>query len=446
MQSGDTIAAISTPVGPSARVIVRLSGVDSARITASLAHDAPPGAGSASRARLHIRGLDVPAWVYSFRSPHSFTGEDVVEFHVPGNPTLARLLLDEIIKDGARHAEPGEFTARAYFNGRMDLAEAEGVAATIAAQSERELSAARRLLAGELARRLHPVLDLLADSLALVEVGIDFSEEDVTFLDQADLLDRIDRADGLLASLLADSARFESLAHEPQIVLVGHPNAGKSTLLNALAGEERAVVSPEAGTTRDAIWSHVRLPRGTVKVMDLAGLTPSPILMGEGGGEGSVSLEIERDMRRSALGAIERAALVVLVRECTDPRPPPELDRDPDLVVLTKLDLLGEAPVSLAVSAKTGANLDALRDRLDTLAFGERSTGPASLALNARHVEAIEESRLALRRARDVTTTAGPEVVALELREALDALGRVLGSVTPDDLLGRIFSAFCIGK
>jgi tRNA modification GTPase len=380
----------------------------------------------------------VPAWLFCFASPHSVTGEDVLEMHIPGNPLLARMLLDALIHHGARQAEPGEFTARAFFNGRMDLTAAEGVAATIAAHSDRELQAARQLMAGELARRLAPIMDGLAETLGLIEVGIDFSEEDVTFLSPEQLASRLDEAGAALRQLLDDSARFERLSHEPQVVLVGRPNAGKSTLLNALSGQQRAVVSPHAGTTRDAISSEVRLRRGTIRLTDVAGI--------EGAAHGdSISEQMQQRAHRAAMSA----DLVVLVRDLRDRADPPAIQRKPDLVVETKADLADAPELSasspLRVSAVTGFHLQHLRDRLDELAFGVFD-GSASLALNARHVHAIEQAREAIGRAKANAERVSAEIVALELREALDALGSILGNVSPDDVLGRIFSTFCIGK
>ncbi|HEY2585494.1 MAG TPA: GTPase, partial [Tepidisphaeraceae bacterium] len=304
MISGDTIAAISSAVGPAARVIVRASGGQTLELARLLGAPDEASASTATLCTLSFAGLTVRAWVYLFRSPRSYTGEDLVEFHLPGSPVLARMLLDELLRAGARSADPGEFTARAYFNGRIDLTAAEGVAATIAATGERELAAARQLLAGELARRLAPVMDLLADTLALLEIGIDFSEEDVTFLSSEQVRERVGRADAMLATLLSESARFERLAHEPQVVLVGRPNAGKSTLLNALAGHERAVVSPVAGTTRDVLSAEVVLGRGTVHVVDVAGL---------GEEHAPADEEIQHKMRVHALRAVESADVVVLV-------------------------------------------------------------------------------------------------------------------------------------
>ena len=442
MNPADTVAAISSAVGPSARMIVRVSGPGAVGLAAGVA-GLPASdlqAGSALQAPLRFAGLSTPGWVYVFRGPRSYTGDDLVEFHLPGNPLLARLLLDHLRASGTRPAEPGEFTARAFFNGRLDLAEAEGVAATIAAGNEQELTAARQLMAGELARRLRPAMDLVAETLALVEVGIDFSDEDATFLSAEQVRARAAEADALLVKLLDESARFERLSHEPTAVLVGRPNAGKSTLLNALAGRQRAVTSPVAGTTRDALSAEVALPRGLIRVTDVAGLD-------DAGGE--VRDPIERRMREQALRAVESADFVLLLQDVTDPRPPLAASRSPDLLVRTKSDLTGGdtttnlGAAQLAVSAATGLNMDRLRARLDELAFGgAASTGP-TLALNARHVEAVREARESLAR---VAASASPELLALELREALDAMGRVLGAVTPDDLLGRVFARFCIGK
>lgn len=418
-------------------MILRASGPGAIALSQQMGAPSELCPRGAHRVTLTIQDLSFPAWLYVFRKPHSYTGEDLIEFHIPGSPVLARMVLQALMEGGARLAEPGEFTARAYFNGRIDLTAAEGIAAAISAGNERELSAARQLLAGELARRVAPVMDLIAQTLALTEVGIDFSEDDVPVLNAQQLEERIDRADRSLLLLLSESARFERLAHEPQVVLVGRPNAGKSTLLNALAGCARAVVCATPGTTRDVLSAEVTLDRGAVRVTDVAGLDDAPC-------EGP----IERQMREHALRAVESADVVVLVRDVTNPYPPPQLPCKAALVVLSKLDLgspAGEqAENAIAVSALTGERMDRLRERLDELCFGPTSAA-AGLALNVRHVHAITETRSALSRARQCVA-AGPELLALELREALDLLGAIVGHVSPDDLLGRIFSSFCIGK
>ena len=468
MTADDTIIAISSAVGPAARMIVRISGPAAIELAQQVGVPAGSTGGSAFHTKLSFAGLSVLAWVYLFRAPRSYTGEDLVEFHLPGNPVLAKMLLEALLRLGARAAEPGEFTARAYFNGRMDLTEAEGVAATIAAGNQQELAAARRLLSGELVRRLAPAMEVLTGTLALVEAGIDFVDEDVTFLSVEQVARRIEEIDSILQRLLAESTRFERLGHEPHVILVGRPNAGKSTLLNVLAGQQRAVVSRVAGTTRDALSAEVFLPCGAVRIIDVAGIDD---LSPPGGSD------IDRQMRQHALRAAESADVLVLVHDSTDARAPLVLPRNPMLTVASKADLLpiasreilekdqteaccggadipviggadipklGGADGVVAVSALTGAGMDELRHRLDAICFGDSSSG-SDLALNVRHVAAITEARSALGRAGDQLHH-GPELISFELRESLDHLGAVLGRVSPDDLLGRIFSSFCIGK
>jgi tRNA modification GTPase len=442
MIHGDTITAISTTVAPGARMILRLSGPQSHCIAETLSGLLELPGGSAQRTFISFSDLQCPIWLYAFRSPHSYTGEDSIEFHLPGSPVLAKMLLDELYRQGARPAEPGEFTARAFFNGKLGLTEAEGVAATIAAGNDAELTAARQLLAGELVRRLSPITETLAQTLALIEVGIDFSEEQVTFLANEEVARRISEANESLEDLLDQSGRFEQLTHEPRMVFAGRPNAGKSSLINALARQSRAVVSDLAGTTRDVLSVPLDLPQGRVLLADVAGLDIA--IQGD-----DPQAQIDQSMQHHAQRAIESADHVILIRECTDDRMPLELSIKPALTVLTKSDLNAKAPDVhpglLLVSSVTGAGLDRLRDELDLLAFGRSHTG-STLALNRRHLSAIGAACEALHRALEKAAENAPELVAMDLRDVLDALGSIVGEVTPDDVLGKIFSAFCIGK
>jgi tRNA modification GTPase len=291
-------------------------------------------------------------------------------------------------------------------------------------------------------------MDDLAQTLALVEAGIDFSDEDITFLDAPQVAQAARRAEQSLAGLLNESPRFERLSHEPRIVLVGRPNAGKSTLLNLLSESTRAVVSPRAGTTRDVIHADAVLDRGIVHIVDAAGLEDRV----DSDADDSPRAQIARQMHQRSLAEVQRADAVVLLVECDDPRPMLDLRRDPDLVVMTKVDRSHDslAPPNsdsgrISISAHSGAGIDLLKQRLSSLAFGQDAPGSA-LALKSRHREAIGQAMASLARAKDLAVSATPELLALELRDALDALGRILGQMTPDDVLGRVFATFCIGK
>lgn len=448
MITTDTIVAISSAVGVAARMIVRVSGDQAIVFLKELTEEAPTQAGAY---RLPLRcppvlsetSLTFPAWVYVFRSPRSYTGQDLLELHLPGNPLLVQMVVEDLIRRGARLAEPGEFTFRAYIHGRLDLTQAEGVALTIHAANESELRAARQLMSGELARRLAIPMDRLADALALLEAGIDFVEEDISFISAQELTSRIDQVRQEIEQLLRSTARIERITHEPRFVLVGKPNAGKSSLLNALARTDRAVISPVAGTTRDAISAQIVLDRGMVTVIDVAGL--EPITHDPHG--------IQTQMQEQALRMIQQVDFVIQVVDATETDDSSvHLPRVPDLRVVNKIDLKPYPDVqegcsfpTVRVSAKTGENLSELERMMSQLAFGRAEIG-ATLSLSARHVTALEECISALDQANTSISTGATELIAQDLRVALEALGRILGQVTPDDLLGRIFSSFCIGK
>ena len=431
MNPADTIVALSSAAGPAARMIVRTAGPAAFEVLRQLSPGFIPTPSSAARTVIAFADMSVPAWVYAFAGPRSYTGDDLVEYHLPGSPLLARLLIEAIVAAGARTAGPGEFTARAFLNSRLDLAAAEGVAMTIAATHEDELRAARQLMAGDLSRRLSGPLEMLTEALALVESNLDFAEEDISFIDTAEVRRRVALAASDLATIERDAAFADRPTGERSFVLVGLPNAGKSTLLNALAGTERAVVSPVAGTTRAALSADVTLSRGIVRVTDVAGL--------ERGDD-----DIGKKMQGHARRAIEQADFVIEVRDGTS-AVRAWLPREAHLVVMTKSDLprADQAAVpAIVCSAKTSDGLPAVRAAMEKLAFGS-SAGAATLSLTARHVGALRDARVALA---TIVDDSGGEIVAEALRRAVEALGGVIGRVSPDDVLERVFATFCVGK
>lgn len=459
----DTIVALASGPGRAPRALVRASGRHLRRDLAP-AVDVPPGRGLFT-ARLRLAGPPVPALpalALAYVAPASYTGEDALELLLPGGPALVERVVSRLVTlEGVRAAEPGEFTARAYAAGRLTLEQAEGVAAAVAAAGADELAAARRLLDGRAGERYRAWSEEIAALLALVEAGVDFTDqEDVVPITPDDLARRL----GALRSAMEDhagSSRGEERADAmPGVVLLGAPSAGKSTLFNALLGRRRALTAPEPGTTRDALGETLDLSRdrpgaGAVRLIDLPGLGPAEAP--------DAPDATERAARARAADEIRHADVVV----ACDPAGRFELDAPgppgrPLLRVRTKADLpdapapgedpAARAPGVLRVCALDGRGLPALRRAIADA--GRRSRAGAGLAgVAPRHARALARVRLALERA---ALAAAPvpgrgalrdaELVAQSLREALDALGDLAGRVTPDDVIGRIFASFCVGK
>ncbi len=440
-----TIAAIATAPGAGGIGIVRLSGVDARPIAMALCatdlqrRHAHYVAFSDASAALIDRGLAL--W---FQSPHSFTGEDVVELQIHGAPVVLARLLARCIELGARHARAGEFSERAYLNRKIDLAQAEAIADLIAAQSDAQARAALRSLQGEFSTRVNTLLAALIDARLHVESAIDFPEEEIDFLGDGQILAKLETLSAALAQLQTDAQRGQRLRDGLHAVIIGAPNAGKSSLLNALAGDERAIVTPIAGTTRDLLRETVRIDGIEITLVDTAGLRESPDL-------------IESEGIRRARAELTRADLAILVLGPDDETQYERLARElpssaAHLYVHNKSDLRernsmhDDGATHLHVSAKTGAGLDALRAALHRFA-GVGTGTEGSFSARARHVEALTRVHLHLTQAmrRLVDDRAG-ELVAEELRQAQLALSEITGDYSADDLLGAIFSSFCIGK
>jgi tRNA modification GTPase len=439
MTAADTIAAIATPAGAGGVGVIRVSGPRAPAIAHALL-GRTPRARHAHYVRLRdARGelLD-HALLLSFPAPHSFTGEDVLELHGHGSPMLLQALLRRVCELGARPARAGEFSERAFLNDKLDLAQAEAIADLIAAGSETAARAALRSLDGEFSKRVHALFEKLVGTRLHVEAAIDFPEEEIDFLGDGQIAAKLAEVEREHATLMREAERGQRLRDGLHVVIVGPPNAGKSSLLNALAGFDRAIVADLPGTTRDLLRESVRLDGIELTLVDTAGLR-------EGGDA------IEREGMRRAHGELQRADLALAVLAPGDEAQMPALratlaDVPQVLWLHNKADLAPRAvEEGLAVSAKTGIGLDRLVEELKrTAGLGEGAEG--AFSARARHVDALRRVGEHLEAAADHLRQRTGELAAEELHLAQRALAQITGEFRSDDLLGRIFSSFCIGK
>ena len=434
--SRDTIAAVATPSGRGGIGVVRISGPAVPEIAARIVGELPaPRHATIARFRAADgEPIDEGLALY-FPAPSSYTGEAVLELQGHGGPIVMQALLAACLDAGARLAEPGEFTRRAYLEGKLDLAQAEAVADLIEAASREAARAALRSLAGEFSSAISEIARRLVELRALTEAMLDFPEEDLDTVHRSDAASRLEDIRGRLDELLSKSRRGSLLRTGIHVVLAGAPNVGKSSLLNRLAGDERAIVTPIAGTTRDSLREPIQIDGVPLTLVDTAGLREASDLLEE--------LGIERTRRELA-----QADLVLLVQEAGVPAPPlPEAAAAVQHIsVFNKIDLCPgfRAPEgAVAVSAKTGAGVEALRASI-LAAAGWTSAGESVFLARERHLRALEAARGHVAAAG--AEAARWEVFAEELRLAHRALGAITGEYTADDLLGEIFSRFCIGK
>ncbi|RUL83084.1 tRNA modification GTPase [Tautonia sociabilis] len=440
----DTIAAIASPPGPAVRGLVRLSGPRAIAIGLEVvrldAGGPPPGRRPWwSQGRIDLEGTPLPCSITLWPGPRTYTGQPMAELHTTGSPPLLRLVLGRCLDRGARLAEPGEFTLRAFLSGRIDLTRAEAVLAVIDSTTPAQVETALRQLAGGLAGPIDRLRDRLLDTLAHLEAGLDFVDEaDVDPLARRQLADALAR-DSAEVAALADRLRGRDLpSGRPRVVLVGPPNAGKSRLFNALAGAELALVSPVAGTTRDYLSAPISCDGLPVELIDTAGLD-----------DADDPIEAQAQALRDAQEA--GADLLLDCRPADAPplaRPPQ--DHRPRLVVWTKADLSPDAAPpedALATSAESGLGLDRLRVAIaDALRRREAEHDPAGLT-SSRCRDGLARASAALGRAAEaIRLDSGDELVAVDLRDAVEELGRIIGAEIDDAILDRIFRRFCIGK
>lgn len=446
MGRSDTIAAIATAAGRGAVGILRLSGPLAFGIAEGMAGRLPPPRYAGLRHLRDGKGVVLDqALVICFPGPASFTGEDVVELQGHGGPVLLTELLRVAVGLGARIAEPGEFSERAYLNGRLDLAQAEAIADLIDAASTQAVHAAQRTLDGDFSKRINDLAAQLTDLRVFVEGALDFSDEDIDWLADARLAERLVAAEALLAETLTQAAQGRRLREGLTVAIVGQPNVGKSTLLNALAGFEAAIVSEQAGTTRDLLREHLVLDGLPITVIDTAGLRET-------------TDAVEQEGIRRAWSALEKAELALFLIDdrlgvsAEDESLLARLPAMPCLLVRNKCDLAGQAPAvlvpgqELRLSAKAGLGLGLLIDALKAAA-GWADVGEGVFLARARHLEALHLAAGHLAQARHrLLERAHAELAAEELRLAQCALGRITGRQSSDALLGEIFRRFCIGK
>jgi len=447
-EQDETIAAIATPPGIGGIGVVRISGIGAVSIAEELLGSLPPP----RIARLYPfrdnkRQVIDQGLALFFEGPGSYTGEDVLELHGHGGPLVLDLLLARVMDLGARMARPGEFTERAFLNGKLDLAQAEAVADLIESRTHAAARAAMQSLAGTFSKEINDFSEKIAELRVYIEADIDFSEDEIDSLSFQEIQQQLHSAQNTLDRLLDRARPGVLLGRGAQVVLAGAPNAGKSSVMNALASDDRAIVSDQPGTTRDLVESEIDLDGLPVRLVDTAGLRHSDD-------------QVEDEGIRRAIAAMATADLLLLVIDDTAELQLAEkaaikdaLSDVPILRVYNKCDLSrrpygsisGTHAASVAVSATGGGGMPDLLGAIKTL-LGYSHTTADPLIARRRHLAALERADHHLRAADDQAKRRATELLAEELRLAQTVLGEITGAVTTEDLLGQIFSSFCIGK
>jgi tRNA modification GTPase len=456
----DSIAAIATPIGEGGINIIRISGSEAVRIASALFQ---PQTGTKvadlEPQRVYYGNLINPAnaqdvdevLLIRFRAPHSYTGEDVIEIHGHGGAYVSSKILQLVLDQGARPAEPGEFTRRAFLNGRLDLSQAEAVADVIHAASDKALTSAVAQLKGKLSDKLNTLYDSLVQILAQLEAAIDFPEEGLEFKQKLQHNKNVQSIRAEIQKLLESYRQGKIYREGLRVALVGKPNVGKSSLLNALLEEDRAIVTPQPGTTRDTLEERVRIRDTHITIVDTAGLRHE-----------AAEIEVHGIERtRHALAQADLALVIFDGSQALDTNDAlliKEVAEKPKLVLLNKSDLptvidqntllkkLGEKTV-LALSARKGDGMEGLKDALYQTVLAGRTSGEAIIITRERHRQALALAQEALTRvSQSLREDRSEDLIAVDLNSALEHLGGILGKTFVDDLLDQIFNDFCIGK
>jgi len=458
MYKEDTIAAIATPIGEGGVAIVRVSGPDAERVAKEIFLRSGGRNGHLRSHTLHHGVVRKPetgeildeVLLTLMRKPRSYTGEDVVEVHCHGGPFVVRQVLELILSRGARHAEPGEFTKRAFLNGRMDLAQAEAVLDLIRARTEKSAQLALQHTRGQLSKWVDELREELLDILVQIEAGIDFPEEEIDLVQREGLAEKIE---GLRAKIsrITESYEWGRLFREgARVCIIGRPNVGKSSLLNALLGEERVIVTSVPGTTRDVIEEGINLDGLPVVLWDTAGIRETEDEIEKIGVDFSLRHLVEAE---AALIVLDGSTSLTMQDEAILEA----ARKKKSLVIVNKSDLgqnldlaqaqiLSQGREMIPISARKGEGLDLVKVRLRALLLDSQNEPPMVLT-NLRHKAALIRAESALIRARKALNQALPsEIVAVDLQEVKDALEDIVGIVSSDEVLERIFTNFCIGK
>ncbi len=442
----ETICAIASAIGQSGIGIIRVSGPLARSIAKQILHtDIKPryayyGAFYGNDNSIIDKGVAI-----LFSAPNSFTGEDVVEFHGHGGSSVLRKLLETIIESNVRLAEPGEFTKRAFLNGKMDLIQAEAVQDLIQSNSEESALSAVRSLTGEFSAKINKILSELVSLRVFVEATIDFSDEEIDFLESHEVSNKLDSLKKSLIDILNTATQGAILRDGIHVAIAGKPNAGKSSLLNTLTKQSSAIVTHIAGTTRDVLKETIYIEGMPVHIIDTAGLHNSDDV-------------IEQEGIRRAHKEINNADLVLLVYDSRDSELdltilPDSVKDKPKIVIKNKIDLVDLKPrihkvdnlMEIAISAKNGEGIDLVRGALSEFA-GLNSSIEGVFLARKRHINAIEETLVFISNAIEQLEQGSSELVAEDLRQAGLQLSQVTGEFSSDDLLGEIFTSFCIGK
>jgi tRNA modification GTPase len=474
MIPNDTIAALATPAGAGAIAVVRMSGPAAIALACEIFN--PVSEKDLSRQKSHTihlghivsenRTLD-QVLVSLFRSPHSYTGEDVVEFSCHGSPYVQQQLLQLVLRKGARMAEAGEFTLRAFLNGKMDLSQAEAVADLIASENDASHQLAIRQMRGGFSNELKSLREELLNFASLMELELDFAEEDVEFADRSRFTQLTDRIENVLKSLIDSFAVGNVLKNGIPIAIAGAPNVGKSTLLNSLLREEKAIVSEIAGTTRDSIEDEIAIGGIGFRFIDTAGIRDtSDVVEGMGiqrtyekmekaqvvlymldatllaaGGSGFKAIDKELHLLRNKFPGKE----LLLLANKTDLLTPAQ-QKNLDTLVNELIENASFAK-AIALSAKSGESVEALKSALLNLINTGALRNNETIVTNSRHYDALLKALEAIQQVRQgMEAGVSGDLLAVDIRQVLQHIGEITGEITTDDLLGNIFANFCIGK